>query len=121
MEKFLYFASAAPDGTAGTEEVIMVRADNVSHYEMDTATRLNIHLKKDVAQEVLGADGDDQNLVGITITSGKHKEVMEAIAGALNSASAINSPMVVVADDENSKYLHPNITAVAAISVVDAS
>ena len=121
MEKFLYFASAAADGTASTEEVIMVRAENVSHYEMDTATRLNIHFKKDVAQEILGSDGDDQNLVGITITSGKHKEVMEAIAGALNAASAINSPMVVVADDENSKYLHPNITAVAAINVVDAS
>ena len=121
MEKFLYFASAAADGTAGDEEVIMVRAENVSHYEMDTATRLNIHFKKDVAQEVLGGDGDDQNLVGLTITSGKHKEVLEAIAGAINAASAINSPFVVIADAENSKFIHDDITAVAAISIVDAS
>ena len=121
MEKFLYFASAAPDGTAGTEEVIMVRADNVSHYEMDTATRLNIHLKKDVAQEVLGADGDDQNLVGITITSGKHKEVMEYLASIFQATRRVANGFTVVADSENKVFGHPHITGCNVIEVVDAS
>ena len=120
MEKYLYFASAAADGTAGDEEVIMVRAENVSHFEMDTATRLNIHFKKDVAQEVLGSDGDDQNLVGLTITTGKHKEVLSAICSAINEAPVGNG-FVVIADGENSKFASPHITAVAAMSIVDAS
>jgi hypothetical protein len=46
---------------------------------------------------------------------------MEAISGAVASASAINSPMIVVADSENSKFLHANITACASIAIVDAS
>ena len=119
MEKYLYFASAAPDGTTSTEEVIMVAASKVSHYEMRNATDLRIYFDKGVAQEVLGSDGDDQNSVALDITSGKHKEVMEAIAGAINAASAINSPMVVVADVENAKYVSPFITS-CVITVVDA-
>ena len=120
MKKFLYFATAAADATAGTEEVLMLPADNISHFEMDTATRLNIFAKSGNAQEAQ-ADGVDHIVCGIDITSGKHKEVMEALAGAIASANAINSPMIVVADTENSKFLHPNITACAAIAVVDAS
>ena len=120
MKKFLYFAKAAADGTAADEEVLMLPADNISHFEMDTATRLNIFAKTGVAQEAQ-ADGADHIVCGIDITSGKHKEVMEALAGAISSANAINSPMIVVADTENSKFLHPNITACAAIAVVDAS
>jgi hypothetical protein len=120
MKKFLYFATAAADGTAGTEEVLMLPADNISHFEMDTATRLNIFAKTGNGQEAM-ADGTDHIVCGIDITSGKHKEVMEALAGAIASASAINSPMIVVADTENSKFLHADITACAAIAVVDAS
>ena len=120
MKKFLYFATAAADGTAGDEEVLMLPADNISHFEMDTATRLNIFAKTGNGQEAM-ADGANHIVCGIDITSGKHKEVMEALAGAISSANAINSPMIVVADTENSKFLHPNITACAAIAVVDAS
>ena len=120
MEKYLYFATAAPDGTTSTEEVIMVAANKVSHYEMRNATDLRIYFEKGVAQEVLGGDGDDQNAVALDITTGKHKEVLEAIAGAINAASAINSPFVVIADSENSKFVSPHITACASISVVDA-
>ena len=120
MEKYLYFASAAPDGTTSTEEVIMVAASKVSHYEMRNATDLRIYFDKGMGQEVLGGDGDDANSVALDITTGKHKEVMEAIAGAINAASAINSPMVVIADSENSKFVSPHITACASIAVVDA-
>ena len=119
MEKYLYFATAAPDGTTSTEEVIMVAASKVSHYEMRNATDLRIYFDKGVAQEVLGGDGDDQNSVALDITSGKHKEVMETIAGAIASASAINSPFIVVADVENSKFISPHITS-CVITVVDA-
>ena len=46
---------------------------------------------------------------------------MEAIAGAVASANAINNPMITVADSEDSKFLHPDITACASIAIVDAS
>ena len=120
MKKFLYFATGAADGTAADEEVLMLPADNISHFEMDTATRLNIFAKTGNAQEAM-ADAVNNIVCGIDITSGKHKEVMEALAGAISSANAINSPFIVVADTENSKFLTGDITACAAIAVVDAS
>ena len=66
MKKFLYFAKAAADATAGDEEVLMLPADNISHFEMDTATRLNIFAKTGVAQEAQ-ADGVDHIVAGIVI------------------------------------------------------
>ena len=34
MNKFLYFAVAAPDGTASDEEVVMFPVAKLSHFEM---------------------------------------------------------------------------------------
>tara|TARA_A100001391_G_C4838942_1_gene216382 strand:- start:61 stop:423 length:363 start_codon:yes stop_codon:yes gene_type:complete len=120
MEKYLYFAVSAPNATTSTEQVVMVAASSVSHYEMRNATDLRIYLKETIGQEVLGGDGDNFNEIALDITSGKHKEVMEAIAGAINAASAINSPFVVIADSENSKFVSPHIAACASIAIVDA-
>ena len=119
MKKFLYFASAAPDGTAGTEQVACFPADKLSHFEMHTATALRCYFTSN--QELDEDSGIDAPVVALTITTGKHKEVMEALSGAIASANAINAPMIVVADSENSKFLHANITACASIGIVDAS
>ena len=118
MNKYLYFAKAAADGTAGDEEVLMLPAANISHFEMDTATRLNIFAKTGVGQEAQ-ADGVDHVVCGIDITSGKHKEAMQDIAKAIyeNQTGA----MATIADSENSVFCSGAITACASISVVDAS
>ena len=118
MKKFLYFASAAADGTASTEEVVCFPADQLSHMEMASATSMRVYFNSNQEQDLSGVDSAHAVL---TITSGKHKEVMEAISGAVASANAINNPFIVVADSENSKFLHANITACASIAVVDAS
>tara|TARA_R100000805_G_C3535131_1_gene52362 strand:+ start:219 stop:575 length:357 start_codon:yes stop_codon:yes gene_type:complete len=118
MKKFLYFASAAPDGTASDEEVVTFPADQLSHMEMASATSMRVYFNSNQEQDLSGVDSAHAVL---TITSGKHKEVMEAISGAIASANAINTPFIVVADSENSKFLHANITACASIAVVDAS
>tara|TARA_R100000315_G_scaffold36951_2_gene15456 strand:+ start:1483 stop:1839 length:357 start_codon:yes stop_codon:yes gene_type:complete len=118
MKKFLYFASAAADGTAADEEVVCFPADQLSHMEMATATQMRVYFHSNQEQDLSGVDSAHAVL---TITSGQHKEVMEAIAGAVASANAINAPMIVVADSENSKFLHADITACASIAVVDAS
>ena len=119
MDKFLYFATGAPDGTASTEEVVMFPVAQLSHFEMASATSLRVYFES--SQENDADSGIDAAHAALTITSGKHKEVMEALAGAIASANAINAPMIVVADSENSKFLHANITACASIAVVDAS
>ena len=118
MEKFLYFASAAVDGTASTEESVMVPVSGISHFESKNTTTIDVFLKKEVAQEVLGGDGDDQNSIALTITANKNKVVLEAIAGAMNATHS--SGFVVIADGENSVFVHPDITA-CTIAVVDAS
>ena len=109
MKKFLYFASAAPDGTAGDEEVVCFPADQLSHMEMATATSMRVYFNSNQEQDLSGVDSAHAVL---TIKTGKHKEVMEAISGAIASANAINNPMVVIADMNNSKYIHSAISAV---------
>ena len=118
MKKFLYFSAGTPDGTTSDEEVACFPADQLSHFELATATQLRVYFHSNQEQDLSGVDSAHAVL---TITSGKHKEVMEALAGAIASANAINAPMIVVADSENSKFLHANITACASIAVVDAS
>ena len=119
MKKFLYFASAAADGTASTEEVVCFPADQLSHMEMATATQMRVYFES--SQENDADSGIDAAHAVLTIDTGKHKEVMEAIAGAIASANAIKAPMITVADSENSKFLHSDITACASVAVVDAS
>ena len=122
MQKYLYFATGAVDADDATEEVVMIAADKISYMEMRKTNDLRIFFDESVGQEVLGSDGDNKVEIALDITVGKHKEVMEAIAGAINAASAINSPFIVVADSENGKFLHPDITACADIfEVTDAS
>ena len=118
MKKFLYFSAGTPDATASTEEVACFPADQLSHFELATATQLRVYFHSNQEQDLSGVDSAHAVL---TITSGKHKEVIEAISGAIASPAAINVPMITVADEENSQYLHSNITACASIAVVDAS
>ena len=118
MKKFLYFASATPEETASDEEVVCFPADQLSHMEMATATSMRVYFNSNQEQDLSGVDSAHAVL---TINTGKHKEVMEAISGAIASANAINTPFIVVADSENSKFLHADITACASIAVVDAS
>ena len=119
MKKFFYFASGAPDATTSTEQVACFPVDRLSHLEMHNATTLRCYFNS--GQEADEDSGIDLPVVVLTIDSGKHKEVMESITGAAASAAAINSPFIVVADSENSKFLHSNITACASLAVVDAS
>jgi hypothetical protein len=118
MKKFLYFSAGTPDGTAGTEEVVCFPADQLSHLELASATQLRVYFHSNQEQDLSGVDSAHAVL---TITSGKHKEVIEAITGAVASANAINVPMITIADEETSSYIHADITACASIAVVDAS
>ena len=130
MKKFLYFASGAPDATTSTEEVACFPVETLSHFEMHTATALRVYFNAGQEGSKLtgnlddgtGAAGSiDNPVIVLTITSGKHKEAIEAICGAIASPAAINTPMIVVADSENGVFIDSSITACASLAVVDAS
>ena len=46
MDKYLYFATGAPDTGGGDEEVVMIGENNISHFEMADATTLQIFGKE---------------------------------------------------------------------------
>ena len=54
------------------------------------------------------------DVIVLTVTAGQEEQVMEDIAGALSN---LRAGMTVVADDKNSKYLVPGVTALASVSV----
>ena len=60
------------------------------------------------------ATATSTDAIVLTVTAGQEEQVMEDIAGALAN---LRDGMTVVADDKNSKYLVPGITAVNSISV----
>ena len=118
MKKFLYFASAAADGTASTEEVVCFPADQLSHMEMATATQMRAYFES--SQENDADSGIDAAHVVLTIASGKYKEALQDITAAINAHPNMD-PFVVVADSVNSVFASTHITACASIAIVDAS
>ena len=120
MKKFLYFASAAADGTASTEEVVCFPADQVSHMEMATATQMRVYFES--SQENDADSGIDAAHAVLTVATGKHKEAMQDIVKTISEPSIAGSNSFVnIADSENSAFCSTHITACASISVVDAS
>ena len=60
------------------------------------------------------ATATSTDAIVLTVTAGQEEQVIEDIAGALAN---LRDGMTVVADDKNSKYLVPGVTAVSSISV----
>ena len=114
----LYFASAAPDGTAGTEEVACFPAAQMSHMEMASATSMRVYFNSNQEQDLSGVDSAHAVL---TVTEGKHKEAMQDIVEIINRANGGNYGFINIADSENSVFCSTHITACASIAVVDAS
>ena len=116
MKNFLYFATGG--GADAAADNMVVPADNVIGINATAATTCNLYFKNPRILE--GTDADStKNYVELTYTSGKYKEVCEAIVGAIASAAAINNPLITVADMNNSKFISDHISAVI-ISTADA-
>jgi hypothetical protein len=60
------------------------------------------------------ATATSTDAVVLTVTAGQEENMMELLASAVAEG---RSGMTVVADDENSKYIHGHVTAVDSISV----
>ena len=121
-KKFLYFGQTADD-TGSTEEIIMVPVENVSHWEVASTTLLEVFFKVGIGQEAVDMDAGtaDFNKVRLTVTAGagNMKSVLQSVAGSINATHS--DGLIVIADDENSVYCNPLITACNAITILDAS
>tara|TARA_R100001224_G_C3917819_1_gene114219 strand:- start:50 stop:418 length:369 start_codon:yes stop_codon:yes gene_type:complete len=116
MKNFLYFATGG--GADAAADNLVVPADTVMSINATAATTCNLYFKNPRILEDT-ADDSTKNYVELTYTSGKYKEVCEAIVGAINGAPATSNGFVVVADADNSKFIHSAITSVL-ISTADS-
>ena len=119
--KFLYFCNAIGGDGFDQNEMVCYPASSLRGMEpADGGTTLNLWFTPMEITTV--AATDDADLVQLTVTALKHKDVIQAIAEAINLPSSTG--VITVADEvathhdgtTTGVYLHANITAVAAIT-----
>jgi len=135
MENYLYFRTQATlaDDDDRTQSAMFPASSFLGCYPMsDTSLKLHfksIFLQDVAATRVIQQDTDltstsimvkqPHDLVTdhviLTITTNKHREVMNAIANAISQPGGF----IAVADDlsGNTEYLHTNITACGSITI----
>lgn len=111
-DKYLYFRNAEIQNNATDSAVIPVR--NIKGIITNTATGMRIFYK---STHNVSSDDASEDVVSdyasFTFTAGKSLEVLKEIVFAINGNKLAQDGRIVVADDTNSDYLHPDITNVA--------
>jgi len=113
MKKFFYFRDQAAAGDDDdTSASVMVPIDDITGIVSRSATQVNVHFKSQQNVSV-GADGEvaQADQAALTITSDRNKFVTRALVEAMNNGPH-HEGITVVADDQLSTYLVPEITAV---------
>ena len=103
--KYLYFASGttAPDAVG---ESILYPVNSIAGVEPFAPTKLKIFF---TPRNTSSFVEDDNEFVVIKITSGKHKQVADAIIGIINSGSR-DGGFITVSDEPNSISLNSDIS-----------
>ena len=112
--KYLYFSSDDDTTPDGAGDSILYPVNAIAGMEPSTLTSLKIYFKPRNTSSFVE---DDHEFVVITIASGKHKQVMDAIIAEINSGSR-DGGFITVADEQNSIYLNSSITGCTDISVI---
>ena len=108
MEKYLYFAQG--DGANATSEAVMYPRSAFRGADVAADT---VNLFFTSAETSTQTADDDEDLIALTITDGKQKEVLKAIAEHMaGAAGPLQVPFIVIADEDNSVYCHSSITQV---------
>jgi hypothetical protein len=103
MKKFLHFVNTNSDHN-------FIPASSLVEMEMDqSGTALDLRF----SSQGSGQFGAKEAEIELTINDNKGKEVMEAIAKEIRSGK---QPLITVADDLNSEYIHSDITAVGTLA-----
>jgi hypothetical protein len=82
----------------------------------DAGIRIDLYFKSSKITTVVGGEVEDK--ISLTITSDKEETVKEGIVKSINDALSNSAGFVVIADDANGVYIHENITAVSAITLL---
>tara|TARA_R100000458_G_C8008397_1_gene73554 strand:+ start:89 stop:439 length:351 start_codon:yes stop_codon:yes gene_type:complete len=113
-EKMLYFMEQTNGQFDAAQDMVTYPLSSFQGFSASgTQTTLLLHFSG-----VLGQDEDAYDVVTLTITSDKHKEVVQALTQAFNEGPHSDG-FIVVADDANSVYADSRITAcsIAATAV----
>ena len=103
--KYLYFASGttAPDAVG---ESILYPVNSIAGVEPFAPTKLKIFF---TPRNTSSFVEDDNEFVVIKITSGKHKQVADAIIGVINSGSR-DGGFITISDEPNSISLNSDVS-----------
>ena len=104
MEKFLMFIDDADDAATYPASRLI---------GMTCASDGALLMRFESSIGSFGTDGAANDLVTLTITADKEKDVMSEISRAINATASYNDGLIVVCDDVNSKFLHENILSCA--------
>ena len=107
MEKFLYFAQG--DGANATSEAVMYP---VSAFRGADVASGKVVLFFTPAEITDVATGDVADKIELTITDGDQKAVLKACAELFGAVGSMKESFVVVADEDNSVFVHSSITQV---------
>jgi len=95
QDKYLYFENS-------TSDIMLVPTSRLVEMEVNADDDVNLRFT--------GVQGVGQEMeIVLTVTSHKGKEVMASIADEIRFSK---NPMIMVADETNSKFLHSAITAI---------
>jgi|TARA_R100000084_G_scaffold83363_1_gene38944 hypothetical protein len=105
MEKYLYFAKSTSDAMA--LPVSLLRKMEISNINAggDTLDLEFQDLRDNIGSFIAPL---------LTITHDKGREVKEAISDAIRKGK---DPLIVVADELNNEFIHPDITAVTNLAI----
>ena len=117
MDKYFYFMEQTDGAFNAAQDAVCYPVKNFRGFSASgTTTTLLMHFSG-----MLGQDEDAFDVVTLTITTNKQKEVMHDITKVMNAPGIGNKDgFIVVADDSNSVYASSKITACAiAVTAVD--
>tara|TARA_R100000388_G_C7231028_1_gene154678 strand:- start:491 stop:811 length:321 start_codon:yes stop_codon:yes gene_type:complete len=105
MEKYLYFAKSTSDAVA--LPVSLLRKMEISNINSGGDT---LDLEFQDLRDNIGAFIAPL----LTVTHDKGREVKEAISDAIRKGK---DPLIVVADELNNEFIHPDVTAVTNLAI----
>ena len=131
IDKYLYFrAQVDEDDDDGIDDSLYAPVRNFVGMTPTSATALTLYFEP-VYNDYNGAEATAlvNDTVVLTVTAGKMKQAMQAIAAAMTSNKLYQDGTIVIADDVvtnlanatvDSQYIDTSITACASINVTAA-
>ena len=104
MIKYLFFQNATTDGTGYADDSVLLPAADLIDMSISAAgNALSLHF-----ESLLQSKGV-RYAINLGITEDSGREVMQAIADEIAFG---DEPLIVIADEHNSEFIHADITGV---------